>query len=164
MQYQTEMPNNQHITLLEKPSHKRLEAILSANINWLNAQTLRSYDPIPHIDEEVKEEANRELAVMTKTPMNKMAISSFLYRLQGHYWVANMSDSLAKSVAEDYVRLLGDYPLEVFQIAYDAWLMNPDNKFFPKVGEFNELLQSKNTTYNWKITRLKVILNQGNGA
>jgi hypothetical protein len=146
---------------LEKPSHKRLESILASNINWLNIHSLRVYEPLPRIDCEVREEAEKALASMTKTPADKTAVSSFLYRLQGHYWVANMSESLAKSVAEDYVRLLGDYAIEIYQMTYDAWLLNPENKFFPKVGEFSELLKSINTTYDWRITKLKALLNQG---
>lgn len=72
---------------------------------------------------------------------SSLAFASVMYRLQGHYWQPSMTEKLAISVAEDYARLLGHYPLDILQMACDDWLLDPKNQFFPKVGEIDERMK-----------------------
>lgn len=92
-------------------------------------------------------------------PATDDELGNVFYRLQGHYWTPNMTDSLARSVAWDYARLLGEkYPVDVLQAACDAWLMNPEKKFFPKPGELDEVLKTKLFTKQFRIRKLQRLL------
>jgi hypothetical protein len=87
-------------------------------------------------------------------------VGGMLYTLQGHYWQAGMSEALMQQVAKDYIRLLGGYPLEVFKRARDGWLLNPENRFFPKVGEIKQLLDAQLATMKWRKQQLTTWLSE----
>lgn len=90
-------------------------------------------------------------------PIENGEMSAALYRLQGHYWQPNMTQSLANSVASDYVRLLGGYPKSVFLECCDKWLLE-DNKFFPKIGELKVLLDERTFLKKWRLKRVTKML------
>lgn len=103
-------------------------------------------------------EKARDALRKNMTPIRSDEMSAMMYRLQGHYWQTDMSEALARSVAADYVRLLGHYPLPVFQEAIDSFLLNPKSKYFPKVGELEELLGSKMALKRWRLQRLEKLV------
>lgn len=92
------------------------------------------------------------------SPIGESKMAALMYKLQGHYWQPGLKEALAREVAADYVRLLGHYPLDVFQAAIDAWLMGSENKFFPKVGELNELLEAKLAVKKWRLKQLEKLI------
>lgn len=143
-----------------------VESILASEnkINWY--EWTGDYDagklPIPVLrkESELVADIKREIdALKTQLVMiHPSSMSGILYRLQGHYWQPNMSEALARAKAEDYLRLLGEFPLFAFEEAYDAWILNSENKFFPTVGEFKALLMIKSWPKKWRLQRLEKLV------
>lgn len=144
---------------LEERGRKQVDSILSMDdIDWAgNKSHLR---PMPRVDIKACEDIRRRLEELDKTkiPAPKMALAGMLYKLQGHYWQPNMSEELAKSVADDYVRLLDGVTLDVMQRGCDRWLLDKDNKFFPKIGELQELLKGIQQRKQWYESRLRMLI------
>lgn len=84
-------------------------------------------------------------------------IKIILVKLQGHFWVQGMTESLAREVASDYVRLLDGYPKIVWEKAYDQLLLESDRKFMPKVGELEKVLKHSNSALLYKAKKLGVL-------
>lgn len=92
--------------------------------------------------------------------------AAILYRLQGHYYQQGMSESLIRAVAGDYARLLDSYPASVLQAAADECLLDPERKFFPKVGELKHIcvrIHGRKSARYAKLLRL-IELSQHQGA
>lgn len=142
-----------------------LESLLdNREINWVELpfECYSNHGGIPVLrkgSEAHIEAVAQERALQAKLlPVLPEAMAVVLYRLQGHYWQTGMSETLAKLVAEDYARLLGSYPLVAFQTACDKWLMNPESKFFPKVGELDKLLRHETYVLKWRHKQLEKLL------
>lgn len=80
-----------------------------------------------------------ETSLRTSTQEEKVLI---IRRMQGHYHQPNMSEALMMEVAKDYVRLLDGYPAKIMQDAVDTFLLDREQKFFPKVGEIKDRIES----------------------
>lgn len=102
------------------------------------------------------EEVRRLEAESQPAPVE--AFSAILYKLQGHYWTPNMSEALARSVAQDYQRLLGKYPVDILQAACDDWLLNPTSRFFPKVGELEQILKEHQCKKNGRKRKIQLLI------
>lgn len=105
--------------------------------------------------------AAREEAVIAQelaSPIGGDGIAVMLYRLQGHYWQQGMSEQLAREVARDYLRLLDGYPEGIWQSTCDAMLLDPERKFFPKVGELKQLLETQLAARRWRLRKLRALL------
>lgn len=130
---------------------------MAVDANWYGSPAFAYKGALPKLPEHLRELAVGELAridvhLANIAPDNEVA--GLLYTLQGHYWQAGMSEALMKQVAADYIRLLGGYPIEVFKRARDAWLINPENRFFPKVGEIKQLLDAQLGRMKWRKQQL----------
>jgi hypothetical protein len=128
-------------------------------INWGNWKFGSSQKPIPVISRESQayKQAAAEIGTLESRPILRDELAGFLYRLQGHYWAAGMPERVAQSVADDYLRLLspGNYWLLAVQNACDKWVRNPEAKFFPKLGELEELIKTEQNKIKWRLVRLK---------
>jgi hypothetical protein len=137
-----------------------LESILSLEgINWHESKWSENKGAVPVIpkDSEAYHDVVDEIAELESYPIKRDELAGILYRLQGHYWVSGMPESVARAVAEDYLRLLlpKGYTLKAVQGASDSWLTNPTNRFFPKIGEFEEALKMETSKIKWRLLRLK---------
>lgn len=102
--------------------------------------------------------AHAELTARSQ-PAPVDALAGIFYRLQGHYWTPQMTEALAKSVAADYTRLLGGkYSVDEIQAACDDWLMNPENRFFPKPGEIDAILKRHRFAAQYRLKKLQRLL------
>lgn len=119
--------------------HQLLTEILEHDFNWHNKPYLAEKPAAPVI---IKGSAEHQFAEQLLTqvendliPASSQAKAAILYKLQGHYHQPNMPEALVKEVTADYARLLDGYSAKVMQEACDSFLLNPDQRFFPKVGE-----------------------------
>jgi hypothetical protein len=145
--------------LQEEHGQKPLELILNLEgVNWHESKFGNSQKPIPVLQKDSKqyELIARELAELSSEPVGKETLAGMLYGLQGHYWVAGMPENVAKAVAMDYLRLLlpCGYSQKAVQMACDSWLRNPANRFFPKIGEIEELIKAQEGAIKWRKLRL----------
>lgn len=146
---------------------RSLESVLEGRYNWGKYAYDAGLEPVPALPVNspliyLAKQQLAELEDMSK-PATANEFCFVMYRLQGHYWQASMSEKLAKVVADDYIRLLGHYPVSVLNQAVDAWLLNPDKKFMPKIGELEEVIKSKLFQQNYKITKLKSLIESSVG-
>ncbi len=143
---------------LEARGQGQVDSILNfEDINWSGSK--HHLRPVPIVDRQAYDNIVERLEALDKThePAPKIALAGLLYKLQGHYWQPNMSEQLAREVANDYVRLLDGYSIDVMQRACDRWLMNKENKFFPKVGELKDVLDSVVQRKKWYEMRLRIL-------
>lgn len=135
-----------------------LEEILELDANWYGLSFVSK--PAPVIIAKggelfrAAEASLREMKSMLK-PAEKAEFSAIFYKLQGHYWTAQMSDGLARQVSLDYARLLSEYPADILQKACDEWLMDDQKKFFPKPGEIDKILRRLMHQRKFRITKLE---------
>jgi hypothetical protein len=137
-----------------------VESLLSRthDINWYGHKThLAPLPSFPRESNEAKEIENQYYKITSYGKINQQGMAAMLYKMQGHYWQQGMTDALAKSVADDYIRLLDGYDEDVFQRTCDQWLLS-ENKFFPKVGELKAALDLKTTAKKWRIIQLKLLM------
>lgn len=99
-----------------------------------------------------------QLEAALAAPIDPKAFASLMYTLQGHFWQPGMDAALARAVAQDYARHLGQFPLVAVQAAYDACLLNPEIKFFPKIAELNQAIKQEVATINLKLTKLRALI------
>lgn len=143
-----------------------LEAILELNCDWSRTGK-PGFEPMPELR---MESAEYHLAVqklrdmeIAAAPIDVKALAAIFYSLQAHYWQQDLNQKLADVRARDYARLLGGYPLDVYEAARDEWLMRPDSEHFPKIGQFKEILDEKLAERRGKQYRLETILKAAEG-
>lgn len=129
------------------------------DINWYGHKG--HLTPVPQFKRgsEAANEVEAQYAKITSYErINRTDMAAILYKLQGHYWQQGMTEALAKSVADDYIRLLDGYDEDVFQRTCDQWLLGKDNKFFPKIGELKAALDAKKNAKAWRIRQLLILM------
>ena len=117
--------------------------------------------PVPALPDALRAEAERQCSKLQECLAGKAdvkEIAVMLHRLQGHYWQSGMSDALAREVADDYVRLLDGYHAALWRKATDRILLDGARKFFPKLGEMKEELDRVKALAQWRLTKLKTLL------
>jgi len=144
--------------LLER-GQRQVESILeSPQVNWYDTPSLSNTQPVPVVDKQsgVYSEIIAEIDKLQSRPIRADELAGMLLRLQGHYWVAGMPERLIELTNEDYIRLImpKSYNLNAVQMAYDAYLLNPANKFFPKIGEIEDLIKSCQNKIKYRLLRL----------
>lgn len=137
-----------------------LESLLSLEgVNWHECAFGSNQGQIPVVSKRSQAylEAIAEIPELESYPVQRDELAGLLYRLQGHYWVAGMSDSVAKGVAEDYLEdiLPEGFTLAAVKEGIRAWRKNESNKFFPKVGELIAAIKQAQTSIKWRLLRLK---------
>jgi hypothetical protein len=58
-----------------------------------------------------------------------------------HYWRPDFTPEQMRYLMADYLEDLGHIEPERVEAACRQWRRNPENKFFPKIGELLELLK-----------------------
>lgn len=148
--------------------HQLLQKLLAGKIDWNGIAERKpsarhfAGAPVPVIEKNSAiHSAAAELHEKTKnelTPITEKEMATLLYKLQGHYWQPNMSESLARETAKDYLRLLSHYGLGVFSEVYDEIITEPDRKFCPTIGELKDRLDKKTTVKNLLAMKLEKLL------
>lgn len=160
-----EVLRNLPMTCVAERGPQLLEKLLEqTRIDWNGyaerKPTARSWagEPVPVIrrDSALCQEAVARLNKLSTdlAPITESRMATFLYKMQGHYWQPNMTETLAKNVAMDYLRLLGGYGDGVFSEVYDEVILERGRKFCPTIGEMKERLEVK--TYLKKTTHHKL--------
>lgn len=70
----------------------------------------------------------------------------------------NLDENQARLLFEDYIEELGKFPAEILKDACRAYRNNPQNMFFPKVGQLIELCQTPFRKLLRKLNALNQIL------
>jgi len=128
-------------------------------VNWHESKFGSNQTPIPVIAKAstAYQQALEEIPVLESHPVQRDELAGELYRLQGHYWVAGMPESVARAVAGDYLEdiLPEGFTLFAVQAGIKAWRKNEANKFFPKVGELISAIKLEQSKIKWRLIRLK---------
>lgn len=159
--------------LLKVRGRALLEGILETRgIDWYDGKYSSSEivkDPVPVLcisspsfALECDEAEKIEASISGETPGEVMA--TLMVKLQGHYWQPAMSEALAREVAKDYARLLSHFPPDVMREACDVWLLNHENKFFPKVGELKQVMETILYRRKWRLQRLRKLIEVATSA
>lgn len=137
------------------------ELLMLEGVNWIGKEWSDG-KPVPELPKPLRDEAERQCRKLQECMTGKAdakEIAVMLHRLQGHYWQAGMSDTLAREVADDYVRLLDGYHVALWRKATDRILLDGTRKFFPKLSEMKEELDKVKALAKWRLTKLTALLN-----
>lgn len=118
--------------------------------------------PILSEDSEERAHAISEVLALESAlvPADQQTVVAMLYKLQGHYYQPGMSESLMREVAKDYIRLLAGYSVATMQEACDSFLIDPEQKFFPKVGELKKRMDNLQYNKSRRYRRLKILIGE----
>lgn len=67
-------------------------------------------------------------------PARPTQIRDFVARLSVHFWRPDFHAAESKSLNDDFQRLLAGLTADDLAAAYDAVLLNPENRYFPTPG------------------------------
>lgn len=168
-----EVERNLPMMLLRVRGRALLEGILETRgIDWYDGKYSSSEvvkDPVPVLciastafAIACTEAEKIEGSIAGETPVDVMA--TLMVKLQGHFWQPAMSEALAREVAKDYARLLSHFPADVMREACDVWLLNQENKFFPKIGELKHTMENILFRRKWRLHRLKKLIEVAKNA
>lgn len=145
---------------MKEHGQRRVESILETpQVNWYDTPSLNNTEPVPVVDKgsDIYRQILEEIEALQSRPIQADELAGMLLRLQGHYWVAGMPEKLIELTNQDYIRLLipKGYNINAVQMAYDAYLTNPANKFFPKIGEIEEQIKTCQNRIKFKLLKLQ---------
>lgn len=91
----------------------------------------------------------QEVSCYSEKPQEwKMGMLAVLNKIALHYWRPDFEPSQFKHLMGDYLNDLAAYSPDDVEAACESFRRNPDNKFYPRVGELLAILKPKRDQFD----------------